>query len=255
MDDYGRIRQANNGTTTKNRWYFGGSQEREQAGSDVTDLVDEYSFDAWGRRRNKDNWTYNLSGEPDLFAGRGFTAHEHLEDFNLVNMNGRMYDPVVGRFLSPDPIVQAPDFTQGFNPYSYCLNNPLKYADPSGYTWWSNFWDWVGKGFDNLADWMTKNNVQFEFGVNMGGGGSVPFVNVSGPGGVNVSVGYNIENDMIGIGNNTSGFNSFYYPTYNYNAPIERTMNEWYAYSERDGWHAPIVLPDVQQAGFEGENI
>jgi len=46
--------------------------------------------------------------------------------------NGRMYDPLVGRFLSPDNFVQAPDFTQSFNRYSYCLNNPLIYTDPSG---------------------------------------------------------------------------------------------------------------------------
>lgn len=47
-------------------------------------------------------------------------------------MNGRMYDPIVGRFLSPDPYVQAPTNLQNFNRYSYCLNNPLKYTDPSG---------------------------------------------------------------------------------------------------------------------------
>ena len=47
-------------------------------------------------------------------------------------MNARLYDPAVGRFLSPDPYVQAPDFTQNFNRYSYCLNNPLRYTDPSG---------------------------------------------------------------------------------------------------------------------------
>ena len=40
--------------------------------------------------------------------------------------------PLVGRFLSPDNYVQLPDFTQNFNRYSYALNNPLKYNDPSG---------------------------------------------------------------------------------------------------------------------------
>lgn len=50
-------------------------------------------------------------------------------------MNGRMYDPVVGRFLSPDNYVQDPRNSQSYNRYSYCLNNPLKYTDPSGYTW------------------------------------------------------------------------------------------------------------------------
>jgi hypothetical protein len=47
-------------------------------------------------------------------------------------MNGRCYDPVLGRFLSPDPYIQAPDFSQSFNRYSYCVNNPLKFTDPSG---------------------------------------------------------------------------------------------------------------------------
>jgi len=47
-------------------------------------------------------------------------------------MNGRVYDPVLARFLGPDPYVQAPDYTQNFNRYSYCYNNPFKYTDPSG---------------------------------------------------------------------------------------------------------------------------
>lgn len=92
----------------------------------------EYSFDAWGRRRDKDNWTYTLNGEPDLFADRGFTAHEFLPDFNLYNMNGRLYDPVVGRFLSPDPVIQDLGFTQNLNRYSFALNNPLRNIDPTG---------------------------------------------------------------------------------------------------------------------------
>jgi RHS repeat-associated protein len=94
--------------------------------------ADEYSFDAWGRRRDKDDWTMTLTSEPALFADRGFTAHEYLEDFNLYNMNGRLYDPVVGRFLNADPVNQDPTFSQNYNRYSYCLNNPLKYSDPSG---------------------------------------------------------------------------------------------------------------------------
>jgi RHS repeat-associated protein len=96
-------------------------------------VVSEYSFDAWGRRRDKDDWGYTLSGEPDLFAGCGFTGHEYLPWFNLWNMNGRLYDPAVGRFLSPDPYIQDPLATQEYNRYSYCLNNPLKFTDPSGY--------------------------------------------------------------------------------------------------------------------------
>ena len=96
-------------------------------------LVQELSYDAWGRLRNPSSQvTYTSETEPELFLGRGYTGHEHLAMFGLVNMNARLYDPVTGRFLSPDPFVQAPDFSQNFNRYSYCLNNPLKYTDPSG---------------------------------------------------------------------------------------------------------------------------
>ncbi len=83
-------------------------------------VVAEYNFDAWGRRRSADDWSYTLdANDLELFAGRGFTAHEALPWFNLVNMNGRLYDPLVGRFLSPDPFVQLPDYTQNLNRYSY----------------------------------------------------------------------------------------------------------------------------------------
>jgi RHS repeat-associated protein len=58
--------------------------------------------------------------------------HEHLDEFRLINMNGRIYDPVLGRFLSPDNYIQAPGNPQNYNRYSYTLNNPLKYTDPDG---------------------------------------------------------------------------------------------------------------------------
>jgi RHS repeat-associated protein len=60
--------------------------------------------------------------------------HEHMDHFKLINMNGRVYEPVTGQFLSPDPFVTDPSSTMGFNRYAYCNFNPLKYVDPSGYT-------------------------------------------------------------------------------------------------------------------------
>ena len=53
----------------------------------------------------------------------------------MVNMDGRMYDPILGRFMTPDPFVQMPDFTQSLNRYSYCMNTPLSLTDPTGYSW------------------------------------------------------------------------------------------------------------------------
>ena len=93
----------------------------------------EYSYDAWGRLRNPATQTaYTPGSEPVLFLGRGYTGHEYLPWFGLVNMNARLYDPALGRFSSPDPYVQMPDFSQNFNRYSYCLNNPLVYVDEDG---------------------------------------------------------------------------------------------------------------------------
>ena len=83
--------------------------------------------------RNPANQTlYAVGAEPTLFLGRGYTGHEHLTAFGLINMNARLYDPVIGRFLSPDPQLQEPYSSQNYNRYSNCLNNPLKYNDPNG---------------------------------------------------------------------------------------------------------------------------
>ena len=96
-------------------------------------LKQELSYDAWGRLRNPATQVaYTPGSEPALFLGRGYTGHEHLPWFGLINMNARLYDAALGRFLSPDPYVQMPDFTQNFNRYSYCLNNPLVYIDQDG---------------------------------------------------------------------------------------------------------------------------
>ncbi|MDL2262234.1 FG-GAP-like repeat-containing protein [Bacteroidales bacterium OttesenSCG-928-I21] len=94
-------------------------------------IVQSHSYDAWGNMRNPQTWEYD-SVNTDFVVNMGYTGHEHLPKFGLINMNGRMYDPVIGRMLSPDNYVQAPGNAQNYNRYSYCLNNPLKFTDPSG---------------------------------------------------------------------------------------------------------------------------
>ncbi|CAI8164768.1 MAG: Uncharacterised protein [Pseudidiomarina mangrovi] len=64
---------------------------------------------------------------------RGFTDHEHIDEAQLIHMNGRVYDYNLGRFLSVDPFIQEPGNSQSLNPYSYIMNNPLAGTDPSGY--------------------------------------------------------------------------------------------------------------------------
>ena len=115
------------------------------------------NFDPWGRRRNASDWTFNSLPTTFMFD-RGFTGHEHLNEFKLVNMNGRIYDPVLGRFLSPDNYLQLPDYTQNLNRYTYALNNPLSYTDPSGNSFLGSlFGAWFGNYLIGGADrWINK---------------------------------------------------------------------------------------------------
>ena len=105
-------------------------------------VAERFEFDPWGRRRNP--YTHQpLNSDEPVFPSaksypdivsieRGFCGQEHLDDFDLINLNARLYDPILGRFLSPDPFVQQPDNTQNLNRYAYALNNPFNYMDPSG---------------------------------------------------------------------------------------------------------------------------
>ena len=94
-------------------------------------------YDPYGERRKPD-WTARLTrAEIEILLGdhgervsRGFTGHEHLDRTGLIHMNGRVYDPRLGRFLSPDPIVGDPTSSQSWNLYSYVKNNPLEPCGP-----------------------------------------------------------------------------------------------------------------------------
>ena len=100
-------------------------------------VVERLSYDAFGKRRLA-NWN---DGIPTIASNntRGFTGHEMLDAVGIIHMNGRIYDPTLGRFLSADPHVQAPKNMQSLNRYSYVLNNPLSYTDPSGFFFKSLF--------------------------------------------------------------------------------------------------------------------
>jgi RHS repeat-associated protein len=67
-----------------------------------------------------------------LVIDSGYTSHEHLFEVGLIHMNGRLYDPLLRRFLNADENIQYPHNTQNYNKYGYVLNNPLMFNDPSG---------------------------------------------------------------------------------------------------------------------------
>ena len=115
-------------------------------------LYQELSYDAWGVRRNPDTWVvFDVVASSNAYNDHGFGGHEHIDLFELVNMDGRMYDPVVGRFISADPFIQSPDFTQSLNRYAYCINNPLSLIDPSGYSWFSKNWKSITASIVGIA--------------------------------------------------------------------------------------------------------
>jgi RHS repeat-associated protein len=99
--------------------------------NDIGVLLEKRQFDAWGAIIQVQDGAGNVLNGLTILD-RGYTGHEHLQSVGLINMNGRLYDPKLHRFLQPDNYVQDIENTQNYNRYSYVLNNPLKYTDPSG---------------------------------------------------------------------------------------------------------------------------
>jgi len=109
---------------------------RKVAGAVITNeaggVAERLSYDAWGKRRNTDG-TDDVANVLTSQTTRGFTGHEMIDEVDLVNMNGRVYDPVLGRFISADPFIHEVTNSQDLNRYSYVHNNPLSYTDMNGY--------------------------------------------------------------------------------------------------------------------------
>ena len=140
--------------------------------------VERRHFDAWGNITSY----WNAEGKTTVPAegillDRGYTGHEHLLSVGLINMNARLYDPALHRFLQPDNYVQDPFNTQNFNRYGYVLNNPLLYTDPTGEEFftlttlaviglgtiissaaasWDTIKDWIGRNAKSTGQWFEK---------------------------------------------------------------------------------------------------
>ncbi|MGH1519542.1 RHS repeat-associated core domain-containing protein [Chryseobacterium sp. JK1] len=100
--------------------------------------LEQRHFDAWG------NFTHlqigngaiitdkNIIDSTSLLVDRGYTSHEHFAEVGIIHMNGRLYDPLLRRFLNADENIQDPTNTQNYNKYGYVMNNPLMFNDPTG---------------------------------------------------------------------------------------------------------------------------
>jgi RHS repeat-associated protein len=109
--------------------------------NETGNVLETASYDAFGKRRNAKNWQSltnpfsELSNLSSLLSitQNGFTGHVQVDHASIIHMGGRIYDPELGRFAQADPVVENPKDAQTLNRYSYVLNNPLSYTDPSGY--------------------------------------------------------------------------------------------------------------------------
>jgi RHS repeat-associated protein len=115
-----------------------------------------YAYDPFGKRRFTSgtydamgtlvvDWASNNTGGA---TDRGYTGHEHLDEIGVIHMNGRIFDPTLGRFLQADPLIQDATNLQNFDRYAYCMNNPLICTDPSGHSWLSRAWHKVWRNED-----------------------------------------------------------------------------------------------------------
>lgn len=105
---------------------------------EIGNKLEQRHFDAWG------NFTHlqmgngaiitdkNIINNASLLIDRGYTSHEHFAEVGIIHMNGRLYDPLLRRFLNADENIQYPYNTQNYNKYGYVLNNPLLFNDPTG---------------------------------------------------------------------------------------------------------------------------
>ena len=186
--------------------------------SETKTLVEPISYEARGREGNRrdpntwENYNYNM---PSFITDRGYTGHEHLDEFILINMNGRMYDPETARFLSPDVVIADPSNPASYNPYAYVLNNPLKYTDPSGYVvdpvsiaayiiagaiLYSSYakqnadpatgkWDW------NFTNWSSEDKPGWMLGItiNTSFTNTTFFASMNWSNGSNTTLGYNTQ--------------------------------------------------------------
>jgi RHS repeat-associated protein len=128
------------GTSTNTAQYL--YLHRDYLGSilAITDKVGNFRekrhFDAWGNIVKLTDGN-NVALTKFAILDRGYTGHEHLQGVGLVHMNGRLYDPMLHRFLMPDNFVQDIYNTTSYNRYGYAMHNPLMYTDASGELVWA----------------------------------------------------------------------------------------------------------------------
>lgn len=193
--------------------------------------TEQRHFDAWGNLThlqigNGSVYTDEnamkelIAAQGGLLIDRGYTSHEHFSDVKIIHMNGRLYDPLLRRFLNADEHIQDPSNTQNYNKYGYVMNNPMMYNDPDG-----EFWAWAigtlvgsylngvqaNNGNWNPVKWDWKNTWLSVVGGGIAGaaiGGGIQNISTSGTKFIQNSVVGAVGSIFNGLGNGQNIFKS-----------------------------------------------
>lgn len=161
----------------------------------LTTSAPGFGYDRWGKRR--DDSAAASPSSLNFATLKGYAGHEMLDTVGLIHMGGRVYDPTIGRFLSPDPYIQDPNNLQSYNRYSYVMNNPLSATDPTGFFSLGSIFHSIGKAFDWAKDnWRTLAAVAIT--VVSAGTGSFVWVAVGGFAAGYVGSGGSLQAGLIG---------------------------------------------------------
>ncbi len=130
-------------------------------------FIEGGGFNAFGERRTNGSAT-GITTTGLAATTRGFTGHEMLDDgLDVIHMNGRIYDPTLGRFLQPDPVIQDTSAPQAWNAYTYVFNNPYRYTDPTGMIGLEER-QWLGTAFAIVATILAPQGAGFWYATFVG---------------------------------------------------------------------------------------
>ena len=197
------IDQSGNATTSYLHYDHLGSVDKIT--DDQGTIAQTMSFDAFGLRRDAANWDYDLTAAQITAlkddTDRGYTFQEQLDNVGLIHMNGRVYDPSIGRFISADPTVPDPLYSQSFNRYSYVYNNPLVYIDPSGLG--PNEYQMLYGGFQVFAGYLETLSAAGGFAAGAAVFVGDPFVGVA-------LIGVSLDVGIVGSSDEAQGLVNVY---------------------------------------------
>ena len=111
--------------------HLGGANVVTDIDADIKEISEYEPFGAYAK--------HDKLGTDEEVAWYYFTSHYKDEETGLYFMQARYYDPQLGRFITPDTIVQDPTNPVTMNRYQYSGNNPVNNIDPDGHGFWKSF--------------------------------------------------------------------------------------------------------------------